>query len=137
MEQFLNTAMPASPHQVGDHLHGFADLVTHGRIRHIHARLQHAGRQPRERLHRRTRVDGAQRPRVSGVERLEEVVGFPAAHLPDEDPIRSVAQRGAEQVAHGHRVQVTLCASFLESHHIRHGDLQFGGLFYDHHALVP
>ena len=35
---------------------------------------------------------------MPGVQRLQQIEGFPAAHLADDDAIRTMTQRGAEQV---------------------------------------
>ena len=59
---------------------------------------QHAVREARERLLGGVRVDRAQAAEVAGVERLQEVERFRPAHLADEDAIRAMAQRGAQQV---------------------------------------
>ena len=55
--------------------------------------------EPAQRLGRAPRVDGAQRPVVTGRQRAEHVERLAAPHLADHDPVRPHAQRVADEPA--------------------------------------
>ena len=112
------------------------DLVPHRLIRQLDAALHDARREPRQRLLRRVRVNRRQRARVAGVQRLQQVERFPAAHLADDDAVRSMPQRRPEQVANRHGRQTRLLASRLEPDQVRPVDLQLRRVLDQHDAVV-
>ena len=67
--------------------------------REIAAALHGAARQPREGTLGVIGVDGRERSAVAGVEGLQQVGGFAAAHFADDDVIGAVPQGMADQVA--------------------------------------
>jgi hypothetical protein len=73
-------------------------------------RCQHAMREARERLLGRVRVNRAQAAEVACIERLQEVERFCPTHLSNEDAIRAMAERRAEQVGNRDRREGRLLA---------------------------
>ena len=73
-------------------------------------RRQHAVREARERLLGGVRVNRAQAAEVACVERLQEVERFCPTHLSNEDAIRAMAERRAEQVGNRDRRERRLLA---------------------------
>jgi len=93
--------------EMQDEVDRVRDLIPHRLIRQLDTTLDAAGRESRERLLGRVRVNGRERPGVAGVEGLEQVERLAAAHLADDDPIGSVTERGSEQVANRDGRQIT------------------------------
>ena len=77
---------------------GQRDRLTRAPMRQADVGGQDAMRQPRQCLLGGVRVNRAQAAEMAGVQRLQQVERFRAAHLADQDPIRPVPQRGPEQV---------------------------------------
>ena len=75
------------------------DLLTDRSHREVDARHQDHALDPGDRVARRVRVAGAERAVVAGVHRLQHVQRLGAAHLADDDPVGSHAQRVADQFA--------------------------------------
>ncbi len=86
---------------VHDDVNRERDRLADATMRETHVRREHAVRQTREGLLGRVCMDGAGAPEMAGVQRLEEIEGFGAAHFTDEDAVRSVAQRGSEEIGDG------------------------------------
>src|SRR6266851_1029432 len=63
-------------------------------IGEVHTTLQNAAREPREALLSGICVDGGQRPRVSGVQELQEVEGLATANFAENDAVWAVAGGG-------------------------------------------
>ena len=84
------------PSQVQDEMDRVSDLIANRLVRQLDAALDHARREPRERLLGRVGVNRGQRAGVAGVQRLEQVEGLPAADFADDDPIRAMPKRGAQ-----------------------------------------
>ena len=69
----------------------------HGNLRLGHHRQ---GFQAREALSRIVRVDGAHRAGVTGVHGADEIHGFSAADLPDDNAVGAHTQRASHEIAH-------------------------------------
>ena len=83
---------------VDDEMNRERNRLTGAPVRKTNIGRQDTVRQARERLLRGVRVDGAQAAEMAGVERLQQIERFGAAHLADQDAIRPVTQapRGAD-----------------------------------------
>ena len=109
---------------------GLADAA----MRQPHIGGQDTMRQAGERLLGGVRVDGAQAAEMTGVERLQQVERFRATHLANQDAIRPVAKRGAEQVGNRDRRQRRflserrLRAPCFEPKHVRFVQMNLGRL---------
>src|SRR5256885_1167381 len=86
---------------------------------------EHTMRESRQRLLGIVRVNRRQAAEMSGVERLQKVERFRTAHLADEYPVWTMAQRRAYQSGDRHRrhrlllAERHLRASRLEPHEVR------------------
>ena len=63
-----------------------------GALRH------HEKRQPVHRLAGRMGVQGGERPRMPGVDRIKEGRGFGSAQFAKDDPVRPQAKRGLKEL---------------------------------------
>lgn len=54
-----------------------------------------------KRLLGRIRVNGAQSALMPGVQRLQEIERFGTSHLANQNPVRSMSQRGSQEVSDG------------------------------------
>ena len=88
------------------------------------------------RVRRGVGVKRRERPGVSGVERLQQIEGFPAANLTQEDAVRSQPERRLQKIANRDRRQTWLLAAGLEPNQIRFSDLDLGGVFDQDDALL-
>ena len=110
-------------------------------MRKADVRRQHAVRQTSECLLGGVRVNRAQAPEMAGVQRLEKVERFGAAHLAHENAIRAVTQRGAQQVGNGNRREGSLLAERclrpprFEADHVRFVEMDLGGFLDDDDAV--
>ncbi len=74
---------------------------------------------------------------MAGVHRLQQVEGFLAAHLADDDAFRPHAQAVAHQIAHGDLpLAFEVRRPRFQAHHVRLLQLQFGGVLAGDDALV-
>ena len=81
------------PFGVDNKVDQVSDLGLNRAIRNVHVRLERQGGQPRERLARRIRVDRRERTGMAGIDGLNQIPGFAATHLADNDPVRPMTQR--------------------------------------------
>jgi hypothetical protein len=79
LDQRVDDAGALPSRQMEDDVDGVGNLVANGLIRQRDAALDHARREPGQRLVGGVGVDRRQRPGVSGVERLEQVERFPTS----------------------------------------------------------
>ena len=103
IDDLCHLAEPIDTRDVSDDVNGERDSLADAAMRKADVRGQHAVRQASERLLGGVRVNRAQAPEMTGVQRLEEVERFGAAHLAHQDAIRAVTQRGAQEVGDGDR----------------------------------
>ena len=80
---------PVDARDVHDQVDGEGDRLARAAMRQADIRRQHAVREARQRLLGGVRVNRAQAAEMAGVERLQQVERFCAAHLADEDAIRA------------------------------------------------
>ena len=88
-------------------------------------------------LARRIGVERSHGAVVAGVHGLEQVEGFRAAHLADDDPVRAHAQAVLDGVAHGHlALTFEVRRARLQAHHMGLLQLQLRGVLAGDDALV-
>src|SRR5207237_942755 len=102
-DELRDPTLAAVAGNVRDQVDGKRDCFARAGVRQPDVSGQDAVRKPRERLLGGVRVDGAEAAEMTCVERLEQVEGFGAADLPDEDAVRAVAQRRAQQIGDSDR----------------------------------
>ena len=73
-----------------------------------------------------------QRPRVAGVEKLQQIEGLPA----EQDVVRPVTEGRFQQVADGHSRKSVLWRSRFESHQVRMGKVNLRGILDQKNALL-
>ena len=66
---------------------------------------------------------------MTGIEELQEIESLAAAYLPENYPVRPVAEGGLEEVADAHRRQAVLCLPGLETNQVVLIHLNFGCVF--------
>src|ERR1700694_4458456 len=81
-----------------------ADLLPDGAYRKIEPGHQHQGLEAGERIPRAVGVDGGHGAVVSGVHGLQHVQRFAAAHLTDDETIRTHSDGMPDQLAEGHHL---------------------------------
>ena len=136
VNEFLHDAPALSSGQVQHEIDRVGNLVAHGLIRQLDGALNDARRQASQRLFRRVRVNRGQRPGVAGVQRLQQVERFPAAHLANNDPVRPMSQRRAKQLANRHGRQAGLLPAGLKPDEVGAINLKFRGVLDEDHAIV-
>src|SRR5581483_2613455 len=82
-------------------------------------------------------MDSRQGARMPGVEQLQEVEGFRAAYLAQQDPVRAVTQAGFEQVADRDRGQPTLFRPRFKAYEIWDVNLDFCRVLNHQYTFVP
>lgn len=80
-------------------------------------------------------VNGRKRSTVSGVHRVQKRPRLGSTNLPKDDAVRTVAERGLEQVIEGDGMPVGIGLGLLLDH-MRFADVQLGGVFDNQDALV-
>ena len=80
-------------------------------------------------------MDSGKRARMSGVECLQQVEGFSAADLTQNDPVRPVPQSRAQQIPDRDGRQVRLAAARLKPNHVVFCNLNLSSLL-DHDQTV-
>jgi hypothetical protein len=98
-------------------------------VRQFDAALQDAIREASDGLVGRIRVKSTQAACMSCVQRLEQVKGFPAAHLTDNNPVRPVAQGCFQQIADCHCGYSRLLTARFKSYQVALANVQLGGVF--------
>ena len=120
------------------HVDHHGDSVHHAPTRHvpreIAAALHRAARQSGEGTLGVVGVDGGERAAVAGVEGLQQVGGFAAAHFADHDVIGSVAEGVLHQIAD--RDRAVLQPARLEADAVRGVDAEFQGVLDGDDPLV-
>src|SRR5215813_3447729 len=81
-------------------------------------------------------MDGRQGAGMSRVERLQQIVRFPASHLANEDTIRSVPQGCLQQIPNRDCRQISLCAPRFKPNDVRSFNLKFRRVLNDNHAVA-
>ena len=120
-----------------DEMHRRRHLGPHRAQRHLDAREQTEHLEAAQRIDRRVRVSCGQRAAVAGVHRLQEVEALAAAHFADDDPVRTQAQRGVEQVADVDLALAVLVGGpALERDQVRLTELQLGRVLDGEDPLV-
>jgi hypothetical protein len=74
-------------------------------------------------------VNGRERPRLPGIQGLQEVKGLSASDLADEDAIGPMTQGRSQQVPNGDRRQARLLPARLKPDQVRRLHLQFRRVF--------
>src|SRR3954447_15434687 len=140
-QKLVNAAPAVDACNVNDHVDGQGDGFAYASMRQPDVRGQHAMREPRQGLVGGIRMDRTEASEVTGVEGLQEVEGFGAAHLADDDAIGAVPQGCAEQVGDRDRGQRRLVPQWhlrsprLESEQIGFVEMDLRGLL-DHHDPI-
>src|ERR1700693_5435916 len=91
-ENFGNVSPSRPAFDMYDHVQGVGDVRLNRAVRQFDPALQDAAREPREAWWRGVRRDGGKRPRVPGVQELQQIEGFATANLPENDAVRAVAE---------------------------------------------
>ena len=81
-------------------------------------------------------MDRGQRPGMAGVQRLQQIERFAAAHLADDDAVGAMPQGRAEQLPNGDGWQPNLLTTSLEPHQVRPINLEFRRVLDEHDSVV-
>jgi hypothetical protein len=117
---------------------GFANAP----VRQSNVRCQYAMGKAREGLFCGVRVNRAETAEVSGVQSLQQVERFGAAHLANEDAIRPMPKGRTKQVRDGDGRQRCLlaerwlCTPRFQSNHVRLAQVNLCGLLNQDDAIV-
>src|SRR5258708_2965147 len=135
-ENFGNVSVSWSALDKDNDIERIGDVGLNRAIREVHTALQNAGCEPREALLSGICMDGRQRPRVPGVQELQEVEGFATTNLPEHDTVRPVAEGRFQEVTNGHCRKAVLFPAGLEPDEIFLRKLNLGRIFDDEDAFV-
>jgi hypothetical protein len=95
-----------------------ADIALDRPIREFDSTLKDATRKPGEALLGRCRVDCRETPRVTCIEKLQEIERLTAPYLTENDPVRAVSEGGFQQVTDAHSRQSVLGLPGLKTNQI-------------------
>ena len=93
-----HTAKPINSRDMCHDMNGQRDGLANAAMRQTYVRGKNAVREARERLLSRVRVNRAQATEMTGVQGLEEVECFGAAHFANENAIRAMTQRRTQEI---------------------------------------
>ena len=140
-DDFGDPPTSAVTRHVHHEVHRQRDGLANALVGKAHVGRQDAVGQARQCLFGGVRVDGGQTAQVAGVERLQQVERFAAAHLTHQDPIGPVPQGGAHEIGDGDGregrllTERSLRATRLEPNQVRLVQVNLRGLL-DHHDAV-
>src|SRR5829696_1363731 len=97
-----DAALAALPIELDDEVHDRTDVGDRVQPREAEAALHHHQRELLQRPGRRVGVDGAERARVTGVDRPEEAHSFAAAELAKDDAVRAKTKSRLKQIVGRH-----------------------------------
>src|SRR5260370_25569496 len=108
LQNFRNEPATRPAFDMHDDLERIANVRLDRPVGQLDAALQNAAGKPGQSLFRGVRMNCGKRPGVTGVEELQEIEGFSASNLPEDDAVRAVPERGFEEIPDGDRGEPVL-----------------------------
>jgi hypothetical protein len=117
-QQFGGVSPAIAPFQLEHQVDYIADISTNDLIGKLDAGLQHAAREPGNRLARGIGMDGRKAAGMAGVPGLEQIESFAAADFAQDDAIGPVTESRPEQVPDSHGRYAGLFAAGLKANQV-------------------
>jgi hypothetical protein len=115
---FGDIAPPRPTLDLDHNLKRIGNVALDGAERDVDTTLEHATGKPGKALFGGIGMNGRERTRVAGVQKLQKVEGFPTSNLAQNLTVRAVAKSGLQEIPNGDARHTVLCRSRLEANEI-------------------